>query len=145
MDDTKFDAPVTYDVTLTASESVISKHEHDYIMLAIFTRIQHRHFDKANALIDALITAGEVSKDLLFARAVVENNTGQHARALKTVRELERIDPASMAASSLQIRRARMRAYIKARACFETSEVLDEEYHAALDFYLRHGKKAHKA
>ena len=46
-----------------------------------------------------------------------------------------------MAASSKGIRRARMRAYIKARSMFASQGNLDEEGRAALDFYLRHGSK----
>lgn len=122
----------------------LSQLERDYLMVALFVRVQHLRYEEALILIRALTAAGEVTPDVLFARAVVENATGDHQAALTTVRELERMAPAVIGAKSKITRRARMRAYIKARANFALTGELDEEGRAALDFYLRHGRKTEK-
>lgn len=120
--------------------SALPKLERDYLMIALFVRIQHLRFAEANVLIRALITAGEITPDLLFAKAVVENAMGAHEAALATVRQLEQLSPAMAEAKTKATRRARMRAYIKARASFALTGELDDEARAALDFYLRHGR-----
>ena len=124
-----------------AAQSALGALEQDYLMMALFVRIQHQQCDAAHTLIKALITAGEVSPDLLFAKAVVENALGAHDDALLTVSQLENIAPATMSATPKQVRRARMRSYIKARASFALSGDLDAEAKTALDFYLRHGRQ----
>ena len=53
--------------------------------------------------------------------------------------QLEQLSPAMAEAKTKATRRARMRAYIKARASFALTGELDDEARAALDFYLRHG------
>lgn len=125
---------------LVGVASALPPLERDYLMVALFVRIQHLRYAEAGVLIRALITAGEVTPDLLFAKAVVENATGAYEDALATVRHLEQISPAMVEAKSKAMRRARMRAYIKARASFALTGELDEEARAALDFYLRHGR-----
>ena len=131
-------------LTAPSADSALTSLERDYLMVAIFVRIQHLQFDEARTLITALIAAGEKTPDLLFARAVVENALADHEAALNTVRELERLAPAVITAKSKVTRRTRMRAYIKARATFALAGELDEEGRAALDFYLRHGQKKTK-
>lgn len=123
-----------------AGDSALPPLERDYLMIALFVRIQHLRFAEAELLIRALVTAGEVTPDLLFAKAVVENALGAHESALATVRHLEQISPAMAEAKTKVMRRARMRAYIKARASFALTGELDDEARAALDFYLRHGR-----
>jgi hypothetical protein len=125
---------------LTSHVSALPPLERDYLMVALFVRIQHLRYAEAKVLIRALITAGEVTPDLLFAKAVVENATGAYEEALATVRHLEQISPAMAEAKTKATRRARMRSYIKARASFALTGELDEEARAALDFYLRHGR-----
>lgn len=120
--------------------SALPKLERDYLMIALFVRIQHLRFAEADVLIRALITAGEITPDLLFAKAVVENAMGAHEAALSTVRQLEQLSPAMAEAKTKATRRTRMRAYIKARASFALTGELDDEARAALDFYLRHGR-----
>jgi hypothetical protein len=120
--------------------SALPKLERDYLMVALFVRIQHLRFAEAAVLIRALITAGEITPDLLFAKAVVENAMGAHEAALSTVRHLEHLSPAMAEAKTKATRRARMRAYIKAKASFALTGELDDEARAALDFYLRHGR-----
>lgn len=121
-------------------DSALPPLERDYLLVALFVRIQHLRYAEAEVLIRALITAGEVTPELLFAKAVVENATGAYEDALATVRQLEQISPAMAEAKTKATRRARMRAYIKARASFALTGELDEEARAALDFYLRHGR-----
>ncbi len=125
-------------------DSALPRLERDYLMVALFVRIQHLRYDEARIIIRALVAAGEISADLLFARAVVENALGDYEAALNTVRELERMAPAIITAKTKTTRRTRMRAYIKARASFALTGALDEEGRAALDFYLRHGRKRKK-
>ena len=123
-----------------AASSALPPLERDYLMIALFVRIQHLRFAEAEVLIRALMTAGEVTPDLLFAKAVVENAMGSYEQALATVRQLEQLSPAMAEAKAKAMRRARMRAYIKARASFALTGELDDEARAALDFYLRHGR-----
>lgn len=126
------------------ADSALPKLERDYLMIALFVRIQHLRFAEADVLIRALITAGEVTPDLLFAKAVVENALSRHEAALATVRQLEQLSPAMAEAKTKATRRVRMRAYIKARASFALTGELDDEARAALDFYLRHGRSRKK-
>ncbi len=128
-------------VIQTVPSSALPPLERDYLMIALFVRIQHLRFAEADILIRALLTAGEVTPDLLFAKAVVENAMGAHEAALSTVRQLEQLSPAMAEAKTKATRRARMRAYIKARASFALTGELDDEARAALDFYLRHGSR----
>ena len=132
--------PLALPASLQGHASALPPLERDYLMIALFVRIQHLRHAEAEVLIRALVTAGEVTPDLLFAKAVVENALGKYESALATVRHLEQISPAMAEAKSKATRRARMRAYIKARASFALTGELDEEARAAIDFYLRHGR-----
>lgn len=127
-------------VLMAPPDSALPRLERDYLMIALFVRIQHLRFAEADLLIRALMTAGEITPDLLFAKAVVENAMGAHEAALATVRQLEQLSPAMAEAKTKATRRTRMRAYIKARASFALTGELDDEARAALDFYLRHGR-----
>jgi hypothetical protein len=131
--------PVPEPVVLPRA-SALPKLERDYLMIALFVRIQHLRYAEAATLIRALLTAGEITPELLFAKAVVENAMGLHEAALATVRQLEHLSPAMAEAKTKATRRARMRAYIKAKASFALTGVLDDEARAAIDFYLRHGR-----
>ena len=131
---------LTVPVVASQPGSALPKLERDYLMIALFVRIQHLRYAEADLLIRALITAGEFTPELLFAKAVVENATGAHEAALATVRQLEHLSPAMAEAKTKATRRTRMRAYIKARASFALTGELDDEARAALDFYLRHGR-----
>lgn len=113
----------------------------DFLMIAIFVRIQHQRHAEAKTLIDGVRSAGFATPELVFAAAVVENALGNHEAALAAVRDCEVLEPASVAGSAKASRRVRMRSYIKARSKFALTGQLDEDGRAALEFYLRQGRK----
>lgn len=121
-----------------------SKREMDYLMIAVFARMQHGREAEARTLIDGVLAAGVETPELLFAKAVVENNTGNFEAALGAVRRLEVLEPAASGIRGKALSRTRMRSYIYARAIFGLTGELDEAGRAALDFYLRQSRKKRK-
>lgn len=118
----------------------LSPLESDYLMVALFVRIQHLRFDEARKLVEAFALLGVPTIEMLFARAVIELSQGDYSAVLHTVAEMEALEPAVISKDANAIKRARMRSYLKARALFAQTGELHEEGRAALDFFLRHGR-----
>ena len=120
---------------------MITQRQHDFLMLAIYVRLQHQRHDEARQLVDAARRIGVKSPELFFAKAVVEHLMGNHRAALEAARSCEVAEPAGLNADSKALRRIRMRNYIKARSILSMTGDLDDEARSALDFYLRMGRR----
>lgn len=120
---------------------MLTERQHDFLLLAIFVRLQHERHAEAGRLVEAARRLGVNSPELSFARAVVEHLAGNHRAALEAARSCEVIEPAEMGADAKALRRIRMRNYIKARAILSLTGALDDEARSALDFYLRMGRR----
>jgi hypothetical protein len=120
---------------------MLSARQHDFLLLAIFVRLQHARHDEAKSMVDAAQLLGVNSPELAFAKAVVEHLSGNHRAALAAARNCEVIEPAELGADPKALRRIRMRNYIKARAILSLTGALDDEARSALDFYLRMGRR----
>lgn len=117
----------------------ISREQMDYLLLAVLVRIQHLRHAEAQTLLDALVLMGYRTPEVLMAKAVVENELGNHAGVLATLTQLDRIDPPQFREGKKADPRVRMRSFLQARATFALRGELDAEGAAALDFYLRQG------
>lgn len=115
----------------------LNPREADFLMIAIFVRLQHQRADEAKVLIDGAMAAGLRTPEIVFASAVAENTLGNHAAALDAVALCEEVEPAKVNLGAKTRRRIRMRSYIKARSLFALHGDLNEEGRAALDFYMR--------
>lgn len=119
----------------------VVQREADFLIIAIFVRLQHDRVAEAKCLIDGVLAAGLRTPELAFASAVAENRLGNHAAALRAVGLSEQVEPAKMHGNPKSSRRIRMRSYIKARSLFALNGELCEEGRAALDFYMRQSGK----
>jgi hypothetical protein len=120
--------------------TAISRQQMDYLMLAVLVRLQHLRHAEAQTLLDALIALGHRTPEVLMAKAVVENEIGNHADVLATLTQLDRIDPPQFREGRKADPRVRMRSFLQARATYALRGELDAEGAAALDFYLRQGR-----
>ena len=122
------------------AQVAISRQQMDYLMLAVLVRMQHLRHAEAQTLLDALIAIGQRTPEVLMAKAVVENELGNHAEVLSTLTQLDRIDPPQFRKGRKADPRVRMRSFLQARATYALRGELDAEGAAALDFYLRQGR-----
>ena len=132
-------------VAVPAVAAPLSKLERDYALVDIYVRVQHLRYDEASVLIEGLLAIGEVTPEVLLAKAVVQSMLGQNENVLDTIRLLERIEPAEIISGKGLTEHVRVRSFIKARAKFGLAGELDDDARAALDFYLRQGKRTRRA
>lgn len=118
----------------------LSKNQSDYLMIALFSRIQHMHHADAKTLLEAALILAPDHADLWFCKAVTESALGDGEAALEAIRQCERLEPAARLDSARARTRMRMRNYIKARSLYDLNGDLGVEGRAALDFYLRETK-----
>ncbi len=117
--------------------SAMSRRERDYVMFAIFTRMQHQRPQDALRLVEAMIALGETGPDVYFARAVVQFHLEDFEAVIETLRHLDRIDPPKLYVTKKADEKLRMRSFMRARAHFSLTGTLDEEGRTSLDMYLR--------
>ena len=117
--------------------SMLSRRERDYVMFAIFVRMQHQRPDDAMALVKALIAIGETGPDVHFAKAVIEFHMEDFEAVIDTLRHLDRIDPTKLYVSKKADDKLRMRSFMRARSHFALTGSLGDEGKASLDLYLR--------
>lgn len=120
-----------------ASRSALGKRERDFLLLNIHVLARHGYVERAAVLAEAMHLAGDMSPDVLLARAVLRFSLRDWAGALACIEELDRIDPAERFGSYRLTDRQRMRRYIKMRALHEMHETARAR--DARDVYLRHG------
>lgn len=115
--------------------------ERDYLALAIFVRVQHRQYDDALALVDALIAMDPANEAACLSRAVIHYQLGRHHLALRDLEHLDRIAPTEVMSQASVEERSRMRSFLKAKCSYVLDGALGEEGRASLDFYLRQKPK----
>ena len=109
-------------------------------MLSALVRLQHLRVDEAADIVDAIEALGEGGPDIHFAQAVIAYAREDFETVLSRIRQLDRIDPPDLYASSRADTKVRIRSFMKARAGFALKGELDEEARAALNYYLRRGR-----
>lgn len=119
----------------------LTRQELDYLLLDVYVRTQHLRYGEALTLLNALVEMGEESPHVLLSKAVVESLMGDHQRALSTIQRLEQIEPAEIISGKGVLEKVRIRSFLKARAKFALLGKLDADSRAALDFFLRQGKR----
>lgn len=122
----------------------LTRQEVEYVLLDVYARAQHLRYGEALTLLCALIEMGEETPHILLSKAVVQSLLGDHEQALLTIDRLEQIEPAEIISGKGVLEKVRVRSFLKARASFALHGELDADSRAALDFYLRQGKKRKK-
>ena len=118
------------------SEQLTSRHR-DFLLLTAFVLAQHGYTDRAAVLIESLFIAGDVSSEVMLARAVLRFQRQDWLSSLTCLDELDRLDPVERFGQYKLTVRQRMRRFLKARCLYE----LDQPARArdAIDVYLRQG------
>jgi hypothetical protein len=111
--------------------------ERDFILLTVYVLAQHGYVERATELIEGLHAAGDNSRHVLLARAVLRFFARDFKAALNCLEELDKVDPVERFGHYRLNDRQRMRRYIKARCLFELRET--PRVKDAVESYLRHG------
>jgi len=119
------------------SEGPIAGDERDFILLTVYVLAQHGYVEKATELTEGLHAAGDTTRHVLLARAVLRFFARDFRAALGCLEELDKVDPVERFGNYRLSDRQRMRRYIKARCLFELREI--PRVKDAVDSYLRHG------
>lgn len=126
---------VVYAVERDAA-TVLSAQERDFVLLTLFVLVQHCEYDKARAIAEALVEAGDTSAQALLGHAVIAFCQQDYAAVLRSLAQLDRVDPIERYEQRQGTERERMRSYLRARSLHEQGE----EQRNAVDLYLRHAK-----
>lgn len=116
-----------------AAAGAIEGRERDFLLLTVFVCMQHGQVGKASALAEALVRAGDDSREALLAQAVVTFARGDYETTLSVLSRLDRIDPIERFGKRNLTDRQRMRSYLRARSLHELGDGRN-----AVDLYLRH-------
>lgn len=123
---------------LSASRSVFTRRQRDFLLLNIFVLLQHGYVERAAALADAMYAAGDEGADVWLARAVLRFAAGNWREALDCLETLDRVDPIERFGAYRLSDRQRMRRYLKLRCLHEIGD--HARVRDALDSYMRHGE-----
>lgn len=115
----------------------ITQEQSDYLLIALFSRLQHLRFDDARSIVDGALILHPESVDFWFAKLVIEYELGNIPGAQAALHRCEQLEPAARLGSERARQRVRMRNYLKARMIHNSNGELNKEGRAALDFYLR--------
>lgn len=126
-----------------AGRAAFDKRERDFLLLNIHVLARHGYVERAAVLAEAMHLAGDMSPDVLLARAVLRFSLRDWPGALGCIEELDRIDPAERFGSYRLTDRQRMRRYIKMRALHEMNE--GARARDAREVYLRHGAEGSRS
>jgi hypothetical protein len=108
--------------------------ERDFLLLLVFVYLQHEMFDRAQAIVEAMLEAGDGSREAVLAQAVIAFCTRNYERTLEVLTRLDRVDPIERYARKTLTERQRMRSYLRARSLYE----LGGDMKATVDLYIRH-------
>lgn len=123
-------------VISTSPTELGTKHR-DFLLLTIFVLTQHGLVERASILLDAMIAAGDSSKDVRLAEAVLSFFLEDYDRTLESLEKLDRIDPIERFGQQKLNERQRMRRYLRAKCLHEIRA--EAEARDAIDIYLRRG------
>lgn len=116
-----------------AAPRTIAGRDRDFLLLTIYVLMQHGQVAKASALAEALVRAGDDSREALLAQAVVTFARGDYETTLAVLSRLDRIDPIERFGKRNLTDRQKMRTYLRARSLHELGDGRN-----AVDLYLRH-------
>lgn len=108
--------------------------ERDFLLLLVFVYLQHDMFDRAQILVEAMLEAGDGSREIVLAQAVLAFCKKDYEKTLEVLTRLDRVDPIERYAKKTLTERQRMRSYLRARSLYE----LGGDVKATLDLYVRH-------
>lgn len=108
--------------------------ERDFLLLLVFVYLQHDLHDRAQVLVEAMLEAGDQTRETVLASAVLCFCQKDYERTLAMLARLDRIDPIERYARNTLTDRQRMRSYLRARSLYE----LGGDMKATVDLYIRH-------
>jgi hypothetical protein len=108
--------------------------ERDFLLLLVFVYLQHEMFDRAQAIVEAMLEAGDGSREAVLAQAVIAFCKKNYEKTLEVLARLDRVDPIERYARKTLTERQRMRSYLRARSLYE----LGGDMKATVDLYIRH-------
>jgi hypothetical protein len=108
--------------------------ERDFLLLLVFVYLQHDMFDRAQIIVEAMLEAGDGSREIVLAQAVLAFCKKDFEKTLEVLTRLDRVDPIERYARKTLTERQRMRSYLRARSLYE----LGGDMKATLDLYIRH-------
>lgn len=117
--------------------SPIEGDERDFLLLVVFICLQHRRNDRAQILVEAMAEAGDSSREVVLAQAILAFMRTDYERTLDLLTRLDRIDPIERYARNTLSERQRMRSYLRARSLHE----LGDDAAATVDLYIRHQER----
>lgn len=108
--------------------------ERDFLLLLVFVYLQHEMFDRAQVIVEAMLEAGDASREAVLAHAVIAFCKKNYERTLEVLTRLDRVDPIERYTRKTLTERQRMRSYLRARSLYE----LGGDMKATVDLYIRH-------
>ena len=108
--------------------------ERDFLLLLVFVYLQHEMLDRAQAIIEAMLEAGDGSREAVLAQAVIAFCKKNYEKTLEVLARLDRVDPIERYGRRTLTDRQRMRSYLRARSLYE----LGGDMQATVDLYIRH-------
>lgn len=117
--------------------SPVEGDERDFLLLVIFIYMQHQMNDRAQVLVEAMAEAGDGSREVVLAQAILAFMRKDFERTLEVLTRLDRIDPIERYARNTLTERQRMRSYLRARSLHE----LGDDAAATVDLYIRHQER----
>lgn len=108
--------------------------ERDFLLLLVFVYLQHEMFDRAQAIVEAMLEAGDGSREAVLAHAVIAFCKKDYEKTLEVLARLDRVDPIERYGRKTLTERQRMRSYLRARSLYE----LGGDMKATVDLYIRH-------
>lgn len=116
--------------------SRLNSKQRDFVLVNIFVLAQHGYIERAATLAEAMYLAGEISPEVLLARAVLRFFNCEWQATLAILDDLDRLAPIERFGDYRLNDRQRMRRYLKARCLHELKDKLRAR--DALEVYLRH-------
>jgi outer membrane PBP1 activator LpoA protein len=117
--------------------SPVEGDERDFLLLVIYIYLQHQMNDRAQVLVEAMAEAGDSSREVVLAQAILAFMRKDYERTLEVLARLDRIDPIERYARNTLSERQRMRSYLRARSLHE----LGDDAAATVDLYIRHQER----
>ncbi|WP_187972878.1 hypothetical protein [Aquibium microcysteis] len=117
--------------------SPVEGDERDFLLLVIYIYLQHQMNDRAQILVEAMAEAGDGSREVVLAQAILAFMRKDYERTLEVLARLDRIDPIERYARNTLSERQRMRSYLRARSLHE----LGDDAAATVDLYIRHQER----
>lgn len=90
--------------------------ERDFLLLLVFVYLQHELYERAQIIVEAMLEAGDGSRETVLAQAVLAFCEKNYEKTLEVLARLDRVDPIERYARKTLTERQRMRSYLRARS-----------------------------